>query len=81
MKIKYPHIHPKCFGKKERRYLFNNTTFIVEPRYEDMRDNGLTAKEAIESVVYIKFAHSTENEFENKMIVERKTVGKEDNEK
>ena len=46
-----------------------------------MRNNGLTAKEAIESAMYTKFVHSTENKFENKMMVERKTVGKEDNEK
>lgn len=81
MKYKYPNTFSPCFGKKEKKQIFNKTIFIVESRFEDMRNKGLTAKEAMESAIYLDFAHSTIYNSNDKMMVERNTVGKEDNEK
>lgn len=71
MKLKYPHSHSPCFGKRERTYSFNNTTYIVESRYEDMRDKGFTVKESLENIINLDFTHSTNDEESGKMTAER----------
>lgn len=71
MNLNYKRSHSPCFGKRERTYNFNNTTYIVESRYEDFRDKGFTVKETMENLINVDFTHSTNDEENCKMSTER----------